>query len=105
MLGFNVFGKYTHKRKEDQLPFNDFPGNGYEIIVLGFLLNCCFVLFEGIWPEGADGTDINAVCRSHDNNLLASADDFGKVHLFSNPCSLPRVSCFLLNLSLDQIGV
>ncbi|XP_016084822.1 echinoderm microtubule-associated protein-like 2 isoform X2 [Sinocyclocheilus grahami] len=44
----------------------------------------------GIWPEGADGTDINAVCRSHDNNLLASADDFGKVHLFSNPCSQPR---------------
>ncbi|CAM4554129.1 unnamed protein product [Leuciscus chuanchicus] len=44
----------------------------------------------GIWPESADGTDINAVCRSHDNNLLASADDFGKVHLFSNPCSQPR---------------
>ncbi|RXN07661.1 echinoderm microtubule-associated -like 2 isoform X1 [Labeo rohita] len=46
----------------------------------------------GIWPEGADGTDINAVCRSHDNNLLASADDFGKVHLFSNPCSQPRAA-------------
>uniref|UniRef100_A0A8C2CNQ4 EMAP like 2 n=1 Tax=Cyprinus carpio TaxID=7962 RepID=A0A8C2CNQ4_CYPCA len=44
----------------------------------------------GIWPEGADGTDINALCRSHDKNLLASADDFGKVHLFSNPCSQPR---------------
>ncbi|XP_026082308.1 echinoderm microtubule-associated protein-like 2 isoform X3 [Carassius auratus] len=44
----------------------------------------------GIWPEGADGTDINALCRSNDKNLLASADDFGKVHLFSNPCSQPR---------------
>lgn len=44
----------------------------------------------GIWPEGADGTDINAVCRSHDKNLLTSADDFGKVHLFSYPCSQPR---------------
>uniref|UniRef100_A0A672R426 HELP domain-containing protein n=1 Tax=Sinocyclocheilus grahami TaxID=75366 RepID=A0A672R426_SINGR len=44
----------------------------------------------GIWPEGADGTDINALCKSHDNNLLASADDFGKVLLFSNPCSQPR---------------
>uniref|UniRef100_A0AAY4E789 EMAP like 2 n=1 Tax=Denticeps clupeoides TaxID=299321 RepID=A0AAY4E789_9TELE len=44
----------------------------------------------GIWPDGADGTDINAVCRSHDGSLLASADDFGKVHLFSNPCSQPR---------------
>ncbi|TRY69777.1 hypothetical protein DNTS_006007 [Danionella cerebrum] len=48
-----------------------------------------FTVF-GIWPDGADGTDINAVCRSHDKNLLASADDFGKVHLFSNPCFQPR---------------
>uniref|UniRef100_A0A452HNM9 EMAP like 2 n=1 Tax=Gopherus agassizii TaxID=38772 RepID=A0A452HNM9_9SAUR len=46
----------------------------------------------GIWPEGTDGTDINAVCRSHDGKLLASADDFGKVHLFSYPCCQPRVS-------------
>ncbi|XP_038949419.1 echinoderm microtubule-associated protein-like 2 isoform X1 [Rattus norvegicus] len=44
----------------------------------------------GIWPEGADGTDINAVARSHDGNLLVSADDFGKVHLFSYPCCQPR---------------
>uniref|UniRef100_A0A8C5SX20 EMAP like 2 n=1 Tax=Laticauda laticaudata TaxID=8630 RepID=A0A8C5SX20_LATLA len=44
----------------------------------------------GIWPEGADGTDINAVCRSHEGKLLASADDFGKVHLFSYPCCQPR---------------
>uniref|UniRef100_A0A2K6SX89 EMAP like 2 n=1 Tax=Saimiri boliviensis boliviensis TaxID=39432 RepID=A0A2K6SX89_SAIBB len=46
----------------------------------------------GIWCEGADGTDINAVARSHDGKLLASADDFGKVHLFSYPCCQPRVS-------------
>ncbi|XP_041092150.1 echinoderm microtubule-associated protein-like 2, partial [Polyodon spathula] len=44
----------------------------------------------GIWPDGADGTDINAVCRSPDQKLLATADDFGKVQLFSNPCSQPR---------------
>ncbi|ERE50388.1 echinoderm microtubule-associated protein-like 1-like protein [Cricetulus griseus] len=44
----------------------------------------------GIWPEGADGTDINAVARSHDGKLLASADDFGKVHLFGYPCCQPR---------------
>ncbi|XP_071075858.1 echinoderm microtubule-associated protein-like 2 isoform X3 [Desmodus rotundus] len=44
----------------------------------------------GIWSEGADGTDINAVARSHDGKLLASADDFGKVHLFSYPCCQPR---------------
>uniref|UniRef100_A0A286XTP8 EMAP like 2 n=1 Tax=Cavia porcellus TaxID=10141 RepID=A0A286XTP8_CAVPO len=44
----------------------------------------------GIWSEGVDGTDINAVARSHDGKLLASADDFGKVHLFSYPCCQPR---------------
>uniref|UniRef100_A0A8C8SV38 EMAP like 2 n=1 Tax=Pelusios castaneus TaxID=367368 RepID=A0A8C8SV38_9SAUR len=43
----------------------------------------------GIWPENADGTDINAVCRSHNGKLLVSADDFGKVHLFSYPCCQP----------------
>lgn len=53
---------------------------------------------SGIWPDGADGTDINAVCRSHDGSLLASADDFGKVHLFSFPCSHPRVSHVALHL-------
>ncbi|XP_053095726.1 echinoderm microtubule-associated protein-like 2 isoform X3 [Pangasianodon hypophthalmus] len=44
----------------------------------------------GIWPDGADGTDINAVCRSNNRGVLASGDDFGKVRLFSNPCSQPR---------------
>ncbi|XP_044291636.1 echinoderm microtubule-associated protein-like 1 isoform X2 [Varanus komodoensis] len=41
----------------------------------------------GVWPEGSDGTDINAVCRSHGKKLLSTGDDFGKVHLFSYPCS------------------
>ncbi|XP_072222103.1 echinoderm microtubule-associated protein-like 1 isoform X1 [Leuresthes tenuis] len=41
----------------------------------------------GLWPEGSDGTDINAVCRSSDKSLLVTGDDFGKVHLFSYPCS------------------
>ncbi|XP_058270452.1 echinoderm microtubule-associated protein-like 2 isoform X1 [Hemibagrus wyckioides] len=44
----------------------------------------------GIWPDGADGTDINAVCRSNNRGVLASGDDFGKVRLFSYPCSQPR---------------
>lgn len=45
----------------------------------------------GVWPEGSDGTDINAVCRAHEKKVLSTGDDFGKVHLFSYPCSQFRV--------------
>ncbi|XP_032355364.1 echinoderm microtubule-associated protein-like 1 isoform X3 [Etheostoma spectabile] len=49
----------------------------------------CTLAFQvfGLWPDGSDGTDINAVCRSSDKSLLVTGDDFGKVHLFSFPCS------------------
>ena len=47
---------------------------------------------RGIWPEDADGTDVNACARSNtgDRDLLATADDFGKVKLFRYPCIVPR---------------
>ncbi|EAR94225.2 HELP domain protein (macronuclear) [Tetrahymena thermophila SB210] len=52
---------------------------------------------QGIWPEAADGTDINAVDRSNstysrndtppDNYyLLATGDDFSQVNIFRYPC-------------------
>uniref|UniRef100_A0A8C7RKG9 EMAP like 1 n=1 Tax=Oncorhynchus mykiss TaxID=8022 RepID=A0A8C7RKG9_ONCMY len=41
----------------------------------------------GLWSDGSDGTDINAVSRSNDKRLLVTGDDFGKVQLFSFPCS------------------
>uniref|UniRef100_M4A3N7 EMAP like 4 n=1 Tax=Xiphophorus maculatus TaxID=8083 RepID=M4A3N7_XIPMA len=40
-----------------------------------------------VWPEGSDGTDINALVRSHNRKVIALADDFCKVHLFAYPCS------------------
>uniref|UniRef100_A0A3B3BG05 EMAP like 3 n=1 Tax=Oryzias melastigma TaxID=30732 RepID=A0A3B3BG05_ORYME len=40
----------------------------------------------GVWLEGSDGTDINALCRSHSERIVAVADDFCKVHLFQFPC-------------------
>ncbi|CAL8286907.1 unnamed protein product [Lota lota] len=51
--------------------------------------NTCSLGFEvfGLWPDGSDGTDVNAVCSSSKKSLLATGDDFGKVHLFSFPCS------------------
>lgn len=48
--------------------------------------------FLGVWPEGSDGTDINALVRSHNRKVIAVADDFCKVHLFQYPCSKPKVS-------------
>uniref|UniRef100_A0AAR2KUA8 Echinoderm microtubule-associated protein-like 4 n=1 Tax=Pygocentrus nattereri TaxID=42514 RepID=A0AAR2KUA8_PYGNA len=44
----------------------------------------------GVWPEGSDGTDINALVRSHKRKVIALADDFCKVHLFQYPCSRPK---------------
>uniref|UniRef100_A0A3Q3B700 EMAP like 4 n=1 Tax=Kryptolebias marmoratus TaxID=37003 RepID=A0A3Q3B700_KRYMA len=41
----------------------------------------------GVWPEGSDGTDINALMRSNNRKVIALADDFCKVHLFAYPCS------------------
>ena len=47
---------------------------------------------SGIWPDNADGTDINACAKSNDGTLIASADDFGKVNLLEYPSIQPRVS-------------
>ena len=41
---------------------------------------------KGIWPPGSDFTDVNSVCRSHSQSILATADDFGLVKLFKYPC-------------------
>ncbi|XP_043828511.1 echinoderm microtubule-associated protein-like 3 isoform X3 [Dromiciops gliroides] len=41
----------------------------------------------GVWPDGSDGTDINSLCRSHNERVVAVADDFCKVHLFLYPCA------------------
>ena len=41
---------------------------------------------QGIWPACSDGTDINAVDRSPDKALIATADDYGMVKLFRYPC-------------------
>ena len=48
-------------------------------------------LCPGMWPAGADGTDINGCCMNADQTLLASADDFGKVNLYAYPSRTPHV--------------
>ncbi|KAJ9454396.1 77 kDa echinoderm microtubule-associated protein [Diplonema papillatum] len=41
---------------------------------------------QGIWPKCSDGSDINALSRSHDGKLLATADQYGTLKLFRYPC-------------------
>ena len=48
---------------------------------------------QGIWPPCSDGTDINAVDRSHVGSLVATGDDFGKVKLFRYPCVQKASQC------------
>ncbi|XP_049795931.1 echinoderm microtubule-associated protein-like 2 isoform X2 [Schistocerca nitens] len=57
----------------------------------------CTITFDtvGIWPEGADGTDVNGCCRAHEASLLATADDFGKVKLYTFPASQPKSLCHI----------
>jgi len=40
----------------------------------------------GIWPPGSDGTDVNALDVCKDSGVVATADDFGNLKLFSYPC-------------------
>lgn len=60
--------------------------------------NKCTISFTtaGIWPENADGTDVNNCDRSHGGNLLATGDDFGKIKLYSYPVTQLRVRKRLL---------
>ncbi|KAF8795097.1 Echinoderm microtubule-associated like protein [Argiope bruennichi] len=44
----------------------------------------------GIWPENADGSDVNTCSRSHSHKLLATGDDFGKVNIYSYPSCQPK---------------
>ncbi|ETV84876.1 hypothetical protein, variant [Aphanomyces astaci] len=48
---------------------------------------------QGIWPERADGTDINGACRSNSHKSLMTVDDSGHVNLFRYPCVQPKVRC------------
>ncbi|XP_067939247.1 echinoderm microtubule-associated protein-like 2 isoform X2 [Watersipora subatra] len=55
--------------------------------------NCVLSLNTvGIWPSGADGTDINGCGVSRDRKLVASADDFGKVKLYGYPSRTPTAN-------------
>lgn len=60
---------------------------------VAWMSNSCTISFQtvGIWPEGADGTDVNACEVSHSKKILVSGDDFGKVRLYTYPVTQPKV--------------
>uniref|UniRef100_A0A8B9KJY1 EMAP like 3 n=1 Tax=Astyanax mexicanus TaxID=7994 RepID=A0A8B9KJY1_ASTMX len=72
----------------------------YEILYCKcFHLQCIFINIQNltytvylmyVFVDGSDGTDINALCRSHSERIVAVADDFCKVHLFQYPCPKPK---------------
>ena len=39
----------------------------------------------GIYPQGADGTDINAVDASADRKYVVAGDDFGSIAIYKFP--------------------
>lgn len=41
---------------------------------------------QGVFPPGTDGSHINGVDRSKSNDLIATADDYGLVNIYRNPC-------------------
>ncbi|CAG9462117.1 unnamed protein product [Pedinophyceae sp. YPF-701] len=47
----------------------------------------------GVWPEDADGTDVNAVDRDPSGEYVVAADDFGNVRLFHYPCIVEGAGC------------
>ena len=59
----------------------------------------CTLTFSsaGIWPDGADGTDINSANKANGKDLLVIGDDFGKVRLFKYPSQNPRSHSFAAN--------
>jgi len=40
----------------------------------------------GIWPDFADGTDVNALHVNIKGDVCVTADDFGEVKIFNFPC-------------------
>lgn len=66
--------------------------------------NNCSLTFTsiGIWPENADGTDVNYCDRSNDQQLMVTGDDCGKVKLYSYPVIHTKV-CVLSMIRSDLI--
>lgn len=63
----------------------------------------CTLTFQsvGVWPENADGTDVNTLSTTSDMKLAATGDDWGKVNLYQHPASQPKVIALYLVVLLS----
>lgn len=41
---------------------------------------------QGVFPPATDGTHVNGVDRTKDEKIILTADDWGLVNLYRNPC-------------------
>uniref|UniRef100_A0A3B3ZKW6 Uncharacterized protein n=1 Tax=Periophthalmus magnuspinnatus TaxID=409849 RepID=A0A3B3ZKW6_9GOBI len=96
-LDWSKDGKYIMSNSGDYEILYDIAGgckllrNRYESKDREWASYTCVLGFHVmVWLEGSDGTDINALCRSHSERVVAVADDFCKVHLFQYPCPKPK---------------
>lgn len=48
---------------------------------------------HGVFPQGADGTDVNAVDSTPDRGLIAAGDDFGSVCVYKGPILKNTQNC------------
>jgi WD40 repeat protein len=75
ILYWNVTAERPGQTTDDMrdLKLSSFTGN------LGFPV-------MGMWQDGMDGTDINGVHRSHNENFMVLSGDDGLVRMFNYPC-------------------
>ncbi|RHY99794.1 hypothetical protein DYB31_016736, partial [Aphanomyces astaci] len=63
---------------------------------------------QGIWPEFADGTDVNATCASTSRTFVATGDDSSNVKVFRYPCltkgvRIPHYECIVANFQTTSV--
>jgi len=57
----------------------------------------------GVFPPGADGTDINNVCVNFNNTMVAAADDFATMAVYRYPCMKNSQDCRRLSGHAEHV--